>query len=394
MCQDDKGKRIKIAFVHWNGLSAGGTERFLQTIAANLPQDKYLVDYYYAGEVAPHRKKYMEEHNINLIEFHFDKKIEKGRYTYFSNCDFKHVFKGDYDLVQAGRYGSPESFFACIKGIPIIDSVHYVSGVDNRYEISRVMHISEFSKNAWVEKGGDKRRTVMISLPLFLPEFQYTDIRKKLGLKEDCFIFGFHQANRDGIFSDIPLRAYKEVESDKNAFVVCNGSKLYREQAKKLGLKNIYFFDYLANDDEFYSVIKSFNVYAHGRKDGELNSAAIAEAMSFGLPVITHPSDAFNGHLEVVRGNGFVANNYQEYAGYMKLLEEDSELHKKCSKASRELFESKYDFDVQMNNITAIYEAALQNPYPGKLRRCMYSWVQRIATLAKWIVYRRYYLQK
>lgn len=51
---------IKIAFIHWNGLSTGGTERFLQTIAANLPKDRFYVDFYYSGQVADHRKKYME----------------------------------------------------------------------------------------------------------------------------------------------------------------------------------------------------------------------------------------------------------------------------------------------------------------------------------------------
>lgn len=381
----------KIAFVHWNGLSAGGTERFLQTIAANLPRNQFEVDYYYSGEVAPHRKKYMEKHGINLIEFHFNRRIHKGRYTYFSDCDFSSVYKGGYDLVQAGRYGAPESFFECIKDTPIVDSVHYVDGVDNRYNISRVMHISEFSKNAWIKRGGDSKRTVMISLPLFLPKFTFTDIRKQLGLTEDIFIYGFHQANRDGVFSDIPLRAYKEIENDKNAFVVCNGSKLYRKQAKELGLKNIFFYDYLASDDEFYSVIKSFDVYAHGRKDGELNSAAIAEALSFGLPIITHPSENFNGHLEVVKDNGFVAENFMEYARYMKLLEENEETRIKCGRASRELFEQKYDFSAQMKNIITIYADVINNPYPNKIRRRMYAVVQAMATAIKKIVYRKYY---
>ncbi len=117
---------IKIAFVHWNGLAAGGTEQFLQTVAANLPQDRFKVDFYYAGCAAQHRKQYMLEHGVNLIEFHFRNRVEKGRYTYFSDCDFDKVFTGDYDLVQAGRYGSAESFFECIRKIPIIDSVHYV----------------------------------------------------------------------------------------------------------------------------------------------------------------------------------------------------------------------------------------------------------------------------
>lgn len=268
-----------------------------------------------------------------------------------------------------GRYGSGESFLEAVKGTPIVDSIHYVSGIDNSYHISRVMQISEFSREMWKEKGGDDTRSVIISLPLFLPDFNFTDIRPKLGLQHDTFIYGFHQANRDEIFSEIPLLAYKEVENDRNAFVICNGSRKYRTQAQSLGLKNIYFFDYLANDDEFYSVIKSFDVYAHGRKDGELNSAAIAEALSFGLPVITHPSDDFNGHLEVVKDNGFVASDVKEYAKCMKELEENKELREKCGRASRKLFETKYNLKAQIDNIIKIYEDVLQNPYPNKGKR-------------------------
>ena len=375
-------RKIKIAFITAEGLNTGGTERFMQTIAANLPSDKYEVDYYYTPKVAQHRYQYMVDHNVNLIEYHGDY-YTKWRYICLRNTDFWQKYKGGYDLIQLGRCGYPDDIISRIKDTPIVDSIHWVAGACNSYNISRVMHISEFSREVWVKKGGDKRRVEMISLPLFLPEFQFTDIRASLGLEPDRFLFGFHQANRDDIFSDIPLKAYKEIEDDTNAFVLCNGSRKYREQAKELGLKNIYFYDYLKDDNEFYSVIKSLDVYAHGRFDGELNSAAIAEALSFGLPVVTHPSDYFNGHLEVVTDNGFVAKDYKEYAGYMRKLQNDVELRKKCSDASYRIFHEKYEFNVQMSRIMEIYDGVLANPYPNKGRRVMLDLTQRIGNVAK-----------
>lgn len=173
-----------------------------------------------------------------------------------------------------GTDGADISYLRCIKDTPIVDSIHYVSGMNNRYNVSRVMHISNFSKNLWVKRGGDIERTVMISLPLKKASFKFTDIRSELGLKPHIFIFGMHQANRDEFFSDIPLKAYKEVENDNNAYVLLNGSKRYREQVKKLGLKNVYFYDFVQDKNQFYSILKSFDVYVRGRKDGELNSAA------------------------------------------------------------------------------------------------------------------------
>lgn len=375
-------KKIKIAFITADGLNVGGTERFMQTIAANLPQDNYEVDYYYTQPVAPHRYQYMVDHNVNLIEYK-GSYYQKWRYLFLRGSNFWKIYKGGYDLVQLASCGYPDDINSKIKDSPMIDSIHWVAGACNSYHISRVMHISEFSRNVWVKKGGDNSRVEMISLPLYLPSYDFTDIRDSLGLEPDRFLFGFHQANRDDIFSDIPLKAYKEIENNTNAFIVCNGSKKYREQAKTLGLKNIYFYDYIQDNNKFYSVINSLNVYAHGRRDGELNSAAIAEALSCGLPIITHPSDWFNGHLEVVKDNGFVARDYKEYAKYMKILQDDGELRKKCSEASRRIFHEKYDFNVQMRHIMDIYDKVLMNPYPDNERRIFLDLLQRCGNMIK-----------
>lgn len=376
---------IKIAFITYYGLSVGGTERFLQTIAANLPKDKFKVDYYYTGDPAEHRRKYMEDSGVKLIYYYGN---YDSRYWYISlhDTNFFDIFKYDYDLIQDGRCGMPSEPFTNIRNIPIIDSLHYISGVDNQYNIARVMHISEFSRDMWIKKGGDKKRVVMVSNPIYLPPFKYTDIREDLGLPKNTFLFGFHQANRDEIFSDIPLRAYKEVEDDTNAFILCNGSQLYRKQAKELGLINIYFYDYLKDDNEFYSVLKSLNVYAHGRKDGELNSAAITEALSFGLPIISHPSKYFNGHLEVIKENGFIANDYKEYAWYMRKLQYDIKLIKKCSRESLRIFKERYLFDEQMKKIIDIYYDVLKKPYPYSVRRRILDIKQRIINIGLQIV--------
>ena len=370
--------KYRIAFIHTTGLCPGGTEQFLQRLAVDLPKDIFDVDFYYANNTAEHRKNFVDAGGVNTIKFNCGQIIEKKGLARAYNCDFKNVFKNNYDLIMLGTDGAEISYLNFIKSTPIIDSIHYIAGANNRYNISRVMHISEFSRNKWVEKGGDKKRTVMISLPLRKPVFTFTDIRSELGLSPDTFIFGMHQANRDDIFSDIPLKAFKEVENDNNAYVLLNGSKLYRNQAKELGLKNIYFYDYVKDNDKFYSIINSFNVYAHGRKDGELNSAALAEAMSLGLPIISHPSSDFNGHLEVIKGNGFIANNHIEYAEKMRLLEQDTDLRTQMGLRSIEIFNSHYDHDAQMQNIINIFLNAINDPYPDKLRRRILSDTQSI----------------
>ena len=45
--------KIKIAFIKFGGLAATGTEKWYQVIAANLPEDEFIVDYYYC-DAAPY----------------------------------------------------------------------------------------------------------------------------------------------------------------------------------------------------------------------------------------------------------------------------------------------------------------------------------------------------
>lgn len=365
-------KKIKIAFIKYQGLTTGGTEKFLQIIAAGLPKEEFEVDYYYAhpADNPPNetRKQYLLENNVNLIEFSTSKqRVHRGK-IWLDDTNFFKIFKKKYDLIQTARCGLFEEPFDKIKRIPIVDSLHYVVGVDNQYNISRVMHISKFSRDMWIEKGGDKDRVVMVSHPISIPEVPFKNIRKELGL-ENKFIYGFHQRNDNAIFSDIPLNAFKSISNSGNAFVILGGGENYKKQAKNLGLNNVYFLDHTGDPEIIYNFIKMINVYAHGRKDGELNSTAIAEALYFGKPVISHYSDSFNGHVECIGNAGFIANNDIEYADKLKQIEENNEIYKDLSNKAIKRFNEMYNYERQMQNIINIYKDVVKNPFPNKLKR-------------------------
>ena len=75
----------KIAFIKYCGATAGGTEKYLQTIAANLDKSKFEVDFYFSGpakligtkythqEPNPKRIDYLKKNGVNLIEFSVEK---------------------------------------------------------------------------------------------------------------------------------------------------------------------------------------------------------------------------------------------------------------------------------------------------------------------------------
>lgn len=364
-------KKIHIAFIKYLGLITAGTEKFLQTIAAGLPKDEFEVDYYYAHpEYNPPneaRKQYLIDSGVNLIKFKTSSpRVHRGK-MWLDDTNFFEVFKGA-DLIQTGRCGLYEEPFCNIKNIPIVDSLHYVVGVDNQFNISRVMHISEFSKRKWVEKGGDEGRIVMVSHPMIIPDIKFIDYRKELNLEEK-FIYGLHQRNDEAIFSDIPLKAYKEIENKNNAFVLLGGSLKHREQANELGLKNVHFIEHTGDLNKIHSFLQMLDVYAHGRADGELNSTAIAEAMYYGKPILSHYSNAFNGHVECIGNAGYILKTVDEYAQKLGNIENSKELYKELSQNAKQRFDEMYDYKNQMDNIISIYKDVIMNPYPNKLKR-------------------------
>ena len=377
---------IRIAFFTYYGLDKGGTEKFLQTVAALLPKEKYSVDYYYIDtipqKVSSVKKDYLLSNGVNLISYHCERVETIKRYVYQRKSNFFDVFQGA-DIILTGSSGFTEQILERIKNIPIVQTIHYVDGADNQYNISRVLHISEFSKKMWIKKGGDESRTEMISHPIVIPNYKKINIREKLGISIDDFVFGLHQRDNDYIFSEIPLKAYSKIENEHTAFIVCGGSKKYREQAEKLNLKKIFFIDATDSNDIIYSFLESIDVYAHGRFDGELNSTALAEAMYFGLPIITHPSDIYNGQLEVVDNNGYVAKNYEEYAEKMYELMLNQNTYQTFANGSKKMFEKKYDPNVQISNLIRILDEVGEDPYPNKIRRFLFSIINGVYVFIK-----------
>lgn len=378
-------KKIKIAFIKFAGMSAGGTEKFLQTIAANLSRDRFEVDYFYCDsapyigsnfvhpDTSGERLLYMQQHNVNLVKFKVKAKDVTSGVHEWVDTDFWEFFdESKYDIIQTGRAGHPEYPFNKIRKTPIVDSLHLFAGVDNQTNISRVMHLCQWSADKWISAGGDRQRVVLVSHPMDIPNKDYGNLRSELGLEEK-FIFGFHQRNDDRIFSPYPLEAYQKIQDANNAFLLLGGGQAYREQARELGLKNIFFLPHSANPDGIYKFLSTLNVYAHGRKDGEINSTAMAEAMFFGLPIVSHISKINNGHVECIGSAGKVVNSVSDYIKELQALQNDQEYYKKKSAAAKQRFSEKYELKSQIANIENIYEQILANPFPNKILRILSS---------------------
>jgi glycosyltransferase involved in cell wall biosynthesis len=134
--------------------------------------------------------------------------------------------------------------------------------------------------------------------------------------------------------------------------------------------------------------LRTLNVFAHGRADGEVNSQAMAEAMSFGKPIVSHLSRYDNGHVECIGNAGLVVgvDDVAAYASEMHRLMQDKKYLQEKQRAAFANFKENYELDGQMQRFIAIYESVLTNPFPSPMWRVLTSlhWKQNVRQWLRW----------
>ena len=358
---------IKIAFIKFGGMAIGGTEKVLQTIAAELPKDEFIVDYFYCDAVPyigsdfkhidtdPSRVEYVKEHGVNTIKFNVEfKDVTKSTHDWI-NTDFWDYFdENNYDIIQTGRSGHPEYPFHMINKTPIVDSIHLSGMAENKANSLKTVLISNEQRQRWIASGGPVERAVTIPNPLKIPDVGSINYREEFGW-QDKFIFGLHQRRDNNIFSPIPLEAYDEIETDDTAFLLLGGSENYQKQAKDLGLKNFKHLPTTGELEPIHKFLNTLDVYAHGRSDGEQCSCAIIEAMSHSLPVISHTAPSM-GQAEQIDNAGKVVDNYEQYSNVMIDMLYNKNYYDRCVSNSKKRYEDVYKLDTVIKKYIEIYK--------------------------------------
>lgn len=352
----------KIAFVKFGGMAIGGTEKVLQTIASHLPKDKFQVDYYYCDaapyigsdykhiDTDPSRVKYCEEHGVNLIKFHVGFKNITVPTHDWVDTNFWEVFdEKQYDLIVTGRAGHPEYPFCHIHRTPIVDTIHLAGMAERKSNVYKTVLISAEQRMKWIQAGGPAERSMIIPNPVEIPKV------KDIYERSNQWVFGLHQRNDDNIFSPIPLEAYSKIESKDTLFMILGGSDKYKKQAEELGIKNVEFLPTTSSLEEIHKFLNTLDVYAHGRKDGEQCSTAIIEAMSHGLPVISHHAPSM-GQLEQIGSAGKVVHTSNQYSKVMLDLLNNNKYYQECSSESRRRYKQIYSLDSVISNYINLFE--------------------------------------
>lgn len=356
----------KVAFIKFAGMGSGGIEKYLQTIAILLKKRNYDVDFYYTN-AAPFtngwkhpdnnedRKKLVEANGIRTIPIHVDYKIGEREPYEWVGTNFWEIFnEKDYDFIQTGRGGYSEYPFNIINNCPIIDSIHSFVGED-KPNIKKAILLCKWQAEKWAASGGNIEKAEIIPSIVYVPNKKPSTLRKILNIPDDIFIYGFHQANRDDIFSPVSLLSYAQIQNDKTCFVILGGCQQHVNLVKQLNLKNVYFLEFTSSTEDIHDFLSGIDVFAHARSDGEVCSAAIIEAMYHGKPVISHP--ALNmGHAEQIDGCGKLCNSIEEYALELKKLRNEKDYYEEKSQQTYNRYELKYNYKKVENSLIELYE--------------------------------------
>jgi FkbM family methyltransferase len=363
---------MKIAFVKFGGLSSGGTERWLQYMAFGLADLGHEVDYYYCDS-APYlgspykhpdtdssRKEYLENSKVKLMRFSVGMKNIQTPNHEWIDTDFWDIFdQSKYDFVQTAKAGPAEYPFTEMN-LPVVELVTLDAGHDTSKNICWSILVSQMQRARWVQSGGEMTRSNVIPVPVFPPTTS-DDLRDRLGIPKNHVVAGFHQAPRDEIFSDIPLKAFASIYQPTRHFIILSGSHLYRAQAGDLKLKNVHFLDFAADQDQLSLFLNTLDFFAHGRSDGETFGTVFAEAMIHGKACISHLSaKGSNGHIETIGPAGYVQKGLTGYIQKLEELYENVALRNSLGEIAISHSTEYYSYESALQDLVSTYQEIFQ----------------------------------
>jgi len=358
--------KIRVAFIKYEGLTSGGTERWLQSVAAYLNKDAFETTYYYTGNSEAGREQFLLSHGVQTVQVRAGGLSASGQWL---NTDFFEKFaENPHDLIQTATDGRRTWPFHLLRK-PVVQSVHYDGGVDFSPNVHHTFHLSSWWRERWIALGGSRRRSsvavVGVDGPLEVP-----DMRASLGIPGNALVAGFHQRADDNIFSPIPLNAFAASAPAGSWFLILGGSSLYSEQAARLGLGNFRRIPYSADRGTVSSFLRTLDIFAHGRRDGETFGYVFAEALLHKLPCLGHAARA-NAHRDTMGPGGLWAENEEEYAQALKRLFLEPDLRQHLAERGERFARETYSNEAAISHIERIYEE-IHKIYGG--RALPYAW--------------------
>jgi len=346
---------MRLAFVKYCGMASGGGERYLQSYAIICAKAGHDVTFYYTNRAA--NTPNHPDHDASRLELVKSYGI-KTVFVQVDHCereywisDFDSKFDDSYDFVHSVVGGAIEYPFTKIKS-PIIHTIHGVNA-HNQDNIHRNILLCNWQASRWLANGGAGKIEIIPSI-VHVPPKTRDNLREQLGIRQDAFVFGYHQRNCSGLFSPIPFDAFRLFQND-SIFLMLGGGQAHRDYVAREKIRNVIFLDHTSDTVEIHKFLQTLDCYTHAKPFGEVCSACMIEAMYHGLPIVSHPSDIDQGHIEMLDGCGKIANSLDEYIAEMKELKEVDYYYDHRSELTLNKYYSAYDIQKIEQRILSLY---------------------------------------
>jgi len=161
-----------------------------------------------------------------------------------------------------------------------------------------------------------KKSDIIIPNPIPSETNQYEsliDMRDDFGFLKSDIILG--RIGRAANFNPIALNGYAIAKSKfpNLKYLIISPCDDTINFVNSNNIKDVFYINPTNDDTIIERFHKTIDIFAHYRSDGEIHSTAIAQAMIYGIPVISHYA-GLNGQVETIGLGGFCVSNPNEYA--------------------------------------------------------------------------------
>jgi glycosyltransferase involved in cell wall biosynthesis len=310
-----------------------GTWRSHERILLNLDKEKFDVYVFYNPNLLNDRLEYIKDQlgEDKVIPFNasIDKESPSTGYKY-RETNFSELAKSmNFDIIHFARGGYYEWPF-----IERIAPLQIETNIFGFKDNSNFLDCSVTICNRINDIRGGSDYVVYNAIPQ--PIESNDNLKEELNIPNDYHIFG--RIGRKANFNPIAIESLSLIKNMgyKFKYIIIGACSQTINLISSLGLSDDCIIIETTNDDEFiHKFNNTIDVFLHYRSDGECHSTAIAQALIYGVPVISHYG-GYNGQSETIKDGGYVANNINDYTEYLLKLLNDKEFYNKISNNAKE----------------------------------------------------------